>query len=50
VEIQNDEKENPLKKVHLNIGIYEFSVFCICAILTSIILGKVQFGTIYPFF
>lgn len=34
---------------NLGYGIYEGSVFLMCALLTSIIIGKIHFGTIYPF-
>lgn len=39
-------QDNP----HLGYGIYEGSVFLTCALLTSIIIGQIHFGTIYPFF
>ncbi|MEX0799307.1 MAG: DUF350 domain-containing protein [Bacteriovoracaceae bacterium] len=35
---------------HLGYGVYEGSVFLMCALLTSIIIGQIHFGTIYPFF
>jgi uncharacterized membrane protein YjfL (UPF0719 family) len=31
-------------------GIYEGAVFLTCGFLTSIIIGQIHFGTIYPFF
>ena len=34
----------------LSMGIYEMAIFISCSILTSIILGKIYFGTIYPSF
>lgn len=35
---------------YLGHGIYEGSVFLTCAFLTSIIIGQIHVGTIYPFF
>lgn len=35
---------------HLGYGIYEGAVFLICGLLTSLIIGQIHFGTIYPFF
>lgn len=35
---------------HLGYGIYEGAVFLVCGLLTSIIIGQIHFGTIYPFF
>ncbi|MBI99695.1 MAG: hypothetical protein CME67_00570 [Halobacteriovoraceae bacterium] len=35
---------------HLGYGIYEGSVFLMVGLLTSIIIGQIHFGTIYPFF
>lgn len=35
---------------YLGHGIYEGAVFLTCAFLTSIIIGQIHFGTIYPFF
>lgn len=31
-------------------GVYEGAIFLTCALLTSIIVGQIHFGTIYPFF
>lgn len=36
--------------IHLGHGIYEGSVYLTCSLLTSIIIGQIYFGTIYPFF
>jgi len=35
---------------HLGHGIYEAAVYLTCALLTSIIISQIHFGTIYPFF
>ncbi len=43
VEIQD---ENP----HLGHGVYDGAIYITCALLTSIIIGQIHFGTIYPFF
>jgi len=36
--------------VHLGIGVYMGSIFLTSSLLTSIIIGQIHFGTIYPFF
>ncbi len=37
-------------EVPLGYGVYEGGTFLTTALLTSIIVGRIQFGTIYPFF
>lgn len=36
--------------LNLGLGIYSFSLYLVAALLTSIIVGQIHFGTIYPFF
>ena len=45
--LENGPKE---EADYLGHGIYEGAVFLTCAFLTSIIIGQIHFGTIYPFF
>lgn len=50
-QIQDDaETNNTDDPVHLGYGLHEGAVFLICGLLTSIIIGQIHFGTIYPFF
>lgn len=45
-DIKSASTENPT----LGFGIYEGAVFLSCGLLTSIIIGRIYFGTIYPIF
>ncbi len=36
--------------IPIGYGVYEGGTFLIAALLTSVIVGRIQFGTIYPFF
>ena len=36
--------------IHLGSGVYMGAIFLTCSFLTSIIIGQIHFGTIYPFF
>ena len=47
---EQQQLEGQTESPHLGYGIYEGSVFLTCALLTSIIIGQIHFGTIYPFF
>jgi len=38
------------ENLYLGQGIYEGALFLTCAFLTSVIIGQIHFGTIYPFF
>lgn len=50
-QIQEGSKAGALEDApHLGFGVYEGAVFLICGLLTSIIIGQIHFGTIYPFF
>ena len=45
-ELKSDTEE----PAHLGLGVYEGAIFVTCGLLTSIIIGQIHFGTIYPFF
>lgn len=49
--LEDEFKHTPDEdKSHIGFGIYEGAVFLTGALLTSIIIGQIHFGTIYPFF
>jgi len=48
--IENDRGGSLEDIPHLGYGIYEGAIFLTCSFLTSIIIGQIHFGTIYPFF
>lgn len=47
---ENEHVDQDPDTLHLGQGIYEGALFITCAFLTSIIIGQIHFGTIYPFF
>lgn len=47
---ENSHVDSNNENLYLGQGIYEGAVFLSCAFLTSIIIGQIHFGTIYPFF
>ena len=49
--IQDDIEEQANNDIpNLGYGVYECCVYLACSLLTSIIIGQIHFGTIYPFF
>ncbi len=52
--IQSEQEYKPKNTQELEIpigyGVYEGGTFLASALLTSIVVGRIQFGTIYPFF
>jgi hypothetical protein len=47
---ESDSQGSEESEKHLGHGIYIGTVYLTCALLTSIIIAQIHFGTIYPFF
>lgn len=51
--VHDDHSEDPNVNqvlIHLGSGVYMGAIFLTSSLLTSIIIGQIHFGTIYPFF